>query len=142
MADFASVAVDLRSAFDTAFAASDATVKRLHDNDPPLDPQPNPRNGEEWMRFTVLHGQAALPEIGSDTSESLGRVVVAIFVGLGRGSARSLALASKVRDLYQGKRIGSARCYESECVLVGAGPENLWFQVNVSTRFRFESVPA
>jgi hypothetical protein len=51
-------------------------------------------------------------------------------------------LAGKVRDLFQGKRIGGVRCYESEAVLVGADPANLWFQVNVSTRFKFESIPA
>ena len=142
MSDFASAASDLVTAFDAAWAIAESSARILHDNEKPFPTQPNPKSGEEWVRISVLHGQGALPEIGSDVSESGGRVVVAIFTGLGRGSARSLAMASKVRDIFQGQRIGSVRCYESEAVLVGADPANLWFQVNVSTRFRFESTPA
>jgi len=141
VSDFASVYTDLVGAFDAAWAIAEPDVDVLHDNEPRFDPPKNPKSGEEWARFRVLHGQGALPEIGSDTSESGGRVVVEIHVGLGRGVARSNAMASKVRDIFQGKRIGGVRCYESEEVVIGADSGNIWFQVNVSTRFRFESTP-
>lgn len=140
MAGFESVKNDLRSEFATEFGSAEPGVAIAYANGPPLAAQ-NPK-ADFWCRFEVIDGPARLPEINSDTSEARGEVVVQLFGPLQLGTGRLNELADVVRNIFQGQNIGAARCQASEVISLGhLGSEGPWWQINVSTRFTFDSTP-
>lgn len=146
MADGATVAAALRSAFDSAFATAEPTVQILGDNEKPLGKKtgttvPNPATGE-WVRISIQLGPGEITGVNEDISIDTGRIIVMIFTPLGTGTARAYAIRDKVRDIFQGQRIGDAYCRATQTTGFGGSPDNLWFQLNASTAFRFESTPA
>ena len=148
--DFVSSKAALEAAFEAAWAGTTtviepggtAPVRIVHENGPALNPEANTKNGEAWVRFTVIEGDADAREIGTRNAENFGHVIVSIFVGLGRGDAQALMLATKVRDIFQQQVIGGVICRETRAKAAGATPDNIWFQVNAWTPFEYESTPA
>jgi len=147
--DFASSAAALQAAFDAAWAGTTAPavpggavpVRILHDNEEKLDPPPNSKSGEAWVRFAVVDADADARELSSRNTQDFGRVVVAIFTKLGTGDVLARQLASKVRDIFQQQVIGGVICRETRAKAAGATPDNTWFQVNAWTPFEYESTP-
>jgi len=148
--DFASSAAALQAAFDAAWAGTTAPavpggavpVRVLHDNEEALDPKPNPKSGEAWVRFAIVDADADTPELATRNSQDFGRVIVAIFTKLGTGDVLARQLATKVRDIFQQQVISGVILRETRAVGVGATPDNTWYQVNASTPFEYESTPA
>jgi hypothetical protein len=138
---FESVAKDVVSIFATEFAAAQPTVAIYYENAKPASP--DPALTACWVRISVRFISARMPELGSRLTDNVGRVTVQVFVPQGDMTGRAAEIADSVRNIFQGRRHGDARCYETEVTPVGDDPAGIpYYQINVSTKFFFESVPA
>ena len=103
----------------------------------------SPGLATEWMRISVRFTAARAPEIGSRLTDSIGRVIVQIFVPQGLQVGRARQLVDFVRDTFQQQVIGGAHLYETQPTFSGPDPQGqAYWMETVETRFRFESVPA
>jgi hypothetical protein len=140
MPGFESVAMDLSGGFATYWASEEPSVPLFQENaKQPETPLPT----GAWIRLSIRVVSSYMPELGSRLTENVGRVTVQVFTPQGEQIGRARELVDKIRNYFQGVRIGDARCLETELTVVGPDPagEPYW-QENVSTRFMFESMPA
>jgi hypothetical protein len=124
--------------FDAAMATAHPTVARVYDNEQRVTP---PATGDAWVRLSILGGAARLPELSSRLADNLGRAVVQIFTPVGTGDALSRQIANSVRNIFQSVRVSEVQLGATELVPVLQESGSPWRQVNVSTPFRFESMP-
>jgi hypothetical protein len=136
---FNEACVSIVSRFDAAMIESHPAVIRVYGNQHPGTTPPPATSS--WVRFSILSGGSRLMELGSRTNEALGRATAQIFTPAGTGEALSRKIADSVRDALQGVSVDGVNLYATEITNVLIDPGSPWYQLNASTRFRFESTP-
>jgi len=142
MAGFKSIAVDIKTAFNAALAASQPGVNIYWPNNPKGDDGLQPGTTEEFIMAAILEAPTAiLPEIGSRLANVRGLVIVSVFTPKGLGDDRNREICDSVRDALQGQQHGDAWFGGSRRDPRGVESKPTHFQANVNTPFRFESTP-
>lgn len=94
-----------------------------------------------WVRFNILDGQSYQASMGaaSNMHRHPGLVVVNIFSPLLRGDQTALRLADEIAGIFRNYQDSSLRLRFFSPELERIGPEDKWYQVNVSIPFERDS---
>jgi len=95
----------------------------------------DPANMDEWVRFTILHGDAEQKSAGGSVNlhRSYGTLIIQIFVKPDSGAKRASQLVDLVSNIWRGLHLSNMvfrTPYTTEM-----GVEDSWYQVNVSCAF-------
>lgn len=90
-------------------------------------------NTSEWVRLTILNGEAFQASLGDNPAfRHIGVVIVSIFIPKDVGSGRALQLADLVDSIFRLATISGIVFRVPQIKKIGGGD---WYQVNVSTEF-------
>ena len=91
-----------------------------------------------WVRLTIVNGDSFHSGIGTDAQQfrNLGRIIVQIFIPIGRGTSDADVLADSIISDWRGAKFNGVNCGVPQVVRVGQSGD--WFQKNVSIPFRWE----
>lgn len=125
----------IRSRFKTE-VADVLSIPVLYDNAPG-----DPPDGEaEWIRFTILWGNASQTEFGGHTAHrDVALAVAQIFVPAGKGDGRSAEIADAIVPKFRAISIGEGVTFRTP-YLTTVGRTGQYWQVNVSCPFFMRTV--
>lgn len=102
-----------------------------------------PSGNTPWARATLRHtdsGQASLANAGGRRKfRRTGVLTVGVFVPQGTGFSKSTALATIVRDAYEGVS-GPSGLWFRNVRINEIGPDGAWFLTNVVANFEYDDV--
>lgn len=95
-----------------------------------------------WVRFNVIHGDGFQASMGSPSAnrfERNGIITVQIFTPQGDNGVSAINLADKILKIYEGVENNGILYYDATVKEVGNDGRG-WYQVNVLTSFRYETI--
>jgi len=132
MSTYESVVSDILTTFNTEFTAAHPGVLVEQDNADIADKE----SVTEWVRIVVREGgtnQITLSPPGSREWQTDSVVIVQLFSRTGKGAGVVRGMASTVRDIFRGRKIGAATFRGVRTNYQNPGP--VWFQQNLIADF-------
>lgn len=97
---------------------------------------PPPADGSEYMRVTATHQTGTRPVLGGGKTRRAGTIFVQIFTPKDEDMRRSDILGQSVLDFFANWPAGPVTI--NEPTLSEVGPDDAWFQVNVTATFQYD----
>lgn len=99
-------------------------------------------NNETWIRFDMKHNegyQASAGSPGSNRFRREGVITIQVFAPEGDGANDAADKADAVADIFIGKTENGIQYYDTTSRDVG-NDENGFFQINVTTKFKYDRI--
>ena len=122
----------IRDAFIVYRDANFSGMKTAWEN-VPFNP---PANLDEYMRVSIVHSTGTRPSLGINHTRRAGILFVQIYTKINKDMRRSDTLSQSVLDFLRVWPPSVVRIREPS--LAEVGPDDAWFQVNVSATFEYD----
>jgi len=121
----------IRARFNTQYSAPTRVAWPNAEFTPPTD------DTTVWVRFTILDGASRQASAGAAANmhRHPGLVVVNIFAPLNRGDKAALETVDEVSAIFRNWQDASNRIRFFSPEVERVGPEEKWYQINVSFMF-------
>lgn len=100
-----------------------------------------PPTAGEWVRLTILDGearQASIGNPGANLHRHSGVIAVQVFAQIDSGTRAARDLADHAAAIFRNQRFGDIRCGVPSVREVG--PDDVWFQVSMSCPFERDAL--
>lgn len=101
----------------------------------------NPPDNASWARVAVRHLASTQETLGASGNRKFARrgsVFVQIFTLQDTGTANVDTLATKVREMFEGRDIAGTNIRFYDVIVQETGPSGKWYQTTVEAQFEYD----